>query len=159
MFTIFVSIVFGFWLRGAIAPSRCRYQPAEDTRPVTARLETGADKVNTMQVKSGYSESFQLKPLDKAGNETSFAEPAKWEAGDAAVISLTPSADGKTCKVVGLAVGLSKVTAVGIGAKGLPIIATGQVEVQPGDAVTAQLVESGDDAPVEEAPVVETLVV
>lgn len=157
--SMITAFLIGFWLRGAMAPPRCRYRPAKDTLPVSARLETGEDKGNSMQVKSGYSETFQLKPLDKAGNETSFAEPAKWEAGDAAVISLTPSADGKTCKVVGLAVGLSKVTAVGIGAKGLPIIATGQVEVQPGDAVTAQLVESGDDAPVEEAPVVETPVV
>jgi len=153
MLTVFTAFLFGFWLRGAIAPSRCRYRPVEDTLPVTAWLETGEEEEDFMQVKSGYSETYQLKPLDKAGNETSFAEPAKWEAGDASVVALTPSADGKSCKVSGLKVGSSKVTAVGIGAKGVAIIATGQVEVQAGDAVSAELVETGDDAPVEEAPV------
>jgi len=115
----------------------------------------GEEEETIVQVKSGYSETYQLKALDKAGNPTAFAEPAKWESGDESVAKLEPSADGTTCKVHGLKIGSAKVTATGVGAKGKTIIATGQVEVLAGDAVSVELVETGDDSedPSEETPV------
>lgn len=94
---------------------------------------------------------FRAVPKDRLGQPTAFDGPPAWASSDPAVFSVTPLAgDPYQARVMPVAVGTAQLTCTGDadrGAGARPLVATQEIQIVAGDAVTTAIEPGGAPEP------------